>query len=76
MTRIGITVSRRVGNAVVRNQVKRWIREATRYELDQVTIVADIVVIAHPSAATAGYLALREQIASAFDEIEGRGARR
>lgn len=28
--RVGITVSSRVGNAVVRNRLKRWIREYVR----------------------------------------------
>lgn len=29
-SRLGITVSKKVGNAVVRNRIKRWIREAFR----------------------------------------------
>jgi len=30
LSRLGVTVSRKVGNAVVRNRVKRWVREAWR----------------------------------------------
>jgi RNase P protein component len=29
-SRLGITVSKKVGNAVVRNRIKRWVREAFR----------------------------------------------
>jgi ribonuclease P protein component len=32
--RVGITVSSRVGNAVVRNRLKRWIREYIRRHKD------------------------------------------
>jgi len=49
--RLGVTVSRRVGNAVVRNRVKRAIREwfrRWRWELED---GIDVVVIARPSAA-------------------------
>ena len=34
--RMGITVSRKVGGAVVRNRVKRWIRECFRRRADGV----------------------------------------
>ena len=50
-TRIGITVSRKVGNAVVRNRVKRRIREWFRQDRHNLASTMDIVVIAKPAAA-------------------------
>ena len=44
--RVGITVSRKVGSACVRNLVKRRIREAVRRELDPVMSGWDVVLIA------------------------------
>ncbi len=49
--RLGVTVSRRVGNAVVRNRVKRRIREWYRQVGRQQVVGRDIVVIARPGAA-------------------------
>jgi len=51
--RLGITVSTRVGNAVVRNQVKRWVREAFRAVATEWPSM-DVVVIARSSAPRAG----------------------
>jgi ribonuclease P protein component len=54
--RLGITVSRKVGNAVARNRVKRIVREfarqSTRADGERwVPGWCDLVVIARPSAA-------------------------
>jgi ribonuclease P protein component len=49
--RLGLTVSRRVGNAVTRNRVKRGIREWFRRERERLPVGADIVVIAREPAA-------------------------
>jgi len=51
--RLGITVSRQVGGAVVRNRVKRLVREFFRRCKHDIVPPRDIIVIARPDAATA-----------------------
>lgn len=62
--RIGITVSSKVGNAVERNRVKRWVREAWRAARAELPPV-DLVVIARPSAKAMGLDGARRALASA-----------
>ena len=50
--RLGVTVRRRVGGAVVRNRVKRHIREWFRRRREILDPGIDIVVIARASAAS------------------------
>ena len=56
VNRLGITVSKKVGGAVVRNRVKRWVKESYRLLPDIVGGQAfDIVIIARaPSGKLAG----------------------
>ena len=58
--RVGISVSRRLGGAVVRNRVKRLLREALRARGDQLERGHDYVVVARPDA---GPLAERDGLA-------------
>jgi ribonuclease P protein component len=60
--RLGITVSKKVGTAVVRNQVKRWVRESYRRAKAAAPDGVDFVVIARPSAAEAGYQGTAEEL--------------
>jgi ribonuclease P protein component len=48
--RLGITVTTRVGNAVVRNRIKRLVREFFRREKGRIPQAQDIVVIARRGA--------------------------
>jgi len=59
-TRLGISVGRRVGNAVVRNRVKRRVREAVRHRHAEIVPGHDLVFIARAPAATADWSALRD----------------
>lgn len=49
--RLGLSVSRKVGNAVVRNRWKRLIREAFRTQVDQMPSGLDLVVRPRKGAA-------------------------
>lgn len=49
-SRLGITVSGKVGNAVVRNRIKRRVREFFRRRRHELYPAADIVVIARKGA--------------------------
>ena len=48
--RLGVTVSRRVGNAVIRNRVKRGIREWFRRARERLPEGSDTIVIARTAA--------------------------
>ena len=52
-SRVGFVTSRRVGGAVVRNQVRRYLREAVRHSRPQLRPGCWIVVIARNYAARA-----------------------
>jgi ribonuclease P protein component len=60
--RIGITASRKVGGAVVRNRVKRGVREWFRRNRAALPEDADVVVIARPPAAALSTAELHGQL--------------
>jgi ribonuclease P protein component len=69
-TRLGITVSRRVGKAVVRNRVKRMVREIFRVSLCGHGPAQDILVIARAGADKLQYREVAAELGPVF-----RGAR-
>lgn len=60
LSRYGFSVSRRVGNAVRRNRIRRLLREILR--LTSLKQGWDIVFVARAAAAKANYAALRKSV--------------
>ena len=53
--RIGISVSKKVGNSIVRHRVTRLVRESYRLHEAMFNSGLDIVVVARPNAASVGF---------------------
>ena len=65
--RIGISVSKKVGNSVIRHRITRLIRESYRLQEDVFNSSLDIVVIARSTAREVGY----KEIESALLHLGG-----
>ncbi|MDX9720361.1 MAG: ribonuclease P protein component [Myxococcota bacterium] len=61
-TRIGLTVSRKIGPAVLRNRVKRRLRDVFRRNKMAFFAYLDVVVIARSGAANVDYASLRDEV--------------
>ena len=70
--RVGLTVSAKVGNAVVRNRVRRRLRELFRTRREALPKGLDMVLIARTSAAKAEW----QDFVRAFDRLEAQLQRR
>jgi ribonuclease P protein component len=70
--RIGITVSSKVANAVERNRVKRWVREAFR-EIQAELPPVDLVVVARKGAVDMGLAGARRALAGARAKLSAGG---
>jgi ribonuclease P protein component len=65
-TRLGITAPKRLGTAVLRNRIKRRIREIFRLHRQELPGGWDIVLNPRPGAATAAYPALERELLRLF----------
>ena len=74
--RVGFVVSKRIGNAVVRNRVTRRLREIIRPHLATLPAGSAIVVRALPGIDAQAFSALKDDVDSALGSASGKLARR
>lgn len=53
--RVGLSVGKRIGNAVTRNRIKRYLRQAFHELEEKVSPVKDIIIIARQPTKNMGY---------------------
>ncbi|MEO5653098.1 MAG: ribonuclease P protein component [Marmoricola sp.] len=70
--RIGLVVSKAVGNAVIRNLVKRRLRHLIRERLALLPDFSVLVVRAQPVAAAASYAVLGEELDRCLGKVLAR----
>ena len=68
--RLGLTVSTKVGCAVVRNRIRRRLREIYRLNEDKLISGADVVVVARVRAASSQYRQLENSFLKLADKLE------
>ncbi len=61
-SRLGLAVSRKVGNAVVRNKLKRRLREIFRCEKGASPCHRDMILIPRPGCSDLDFQSLKEQV--------------
>ncbi len=72
--RLGFTVTKRVGNAVVRNRTRRRLKEAARLTLAERPLVGvDLVLIGREGTRRRAFGALREDFRRALAKVGASG---
>jgi ribonuclease P protein component len=67
--RLGFTVTKKVGNAVVRNRTRRRLKEAARLVLEQRPVTgADVVLIGRDSTRKRNFITLQSDIRRALEK--------
>lgn len=74
--RLGLSVSRKVGKAVVRNTVRRRLREVFRLCVSEIPGDLDLVVSARPAASGATFEELRAEFGKALSRVGNQADRR
>ena len=67
--RLGFTVSTKVGHAVVRNRVRRRLREIYRLHEDRLSLGCDVVIVARVRAASSDYHQLEKSFLNLADKL-------
>jgi ribonuclease P protein component len=72
--RLGFAVPKAVGNAVVRNRIKRQLKEIWRERLERVPAGRDYVLVVRPGLPESAEARGHEWLAERVDEVLGKAA--
>lgn len=67
--RVGITTSKKVGKSVVRNRIRRLIRENLRLVIGSLPLGRDIVIVARKADEAAGFDSVGHELRSLFARL-------
>jgi ribonuclease P protein component len=70
VSRLGITVSRKIGNAVCRNRLKRWLRELFRQNYMLFRQATDVSIVAKRHAGQLSHSQVDQEILTVFARLE------
>jgi ribonuclease P protein component len=70
VTRLGVTISTKVGNSVVRHRIRRCLKELFRKRKDELPLGIDVVFIAKQQAAPGDLTALSRAFDQAVDRLQ------
>ena len=76
VARVGFTVTKKTGNAVVRNRIRRRLREACERQSDAFAPGTDYVIVARRPALAAPFDGLAEDLRAALDAARNKLDRR
>ena len=68
--RLGLRVSRKVGNAVVRNRIKRILRELFRLHQNELPATCDLVIVAHPTLLSMEHKLIEDHFRKLCEQIQ------
>lgn len=68
-SRVGVVASHKVGSAVARNKVKRWMRELFRRNKGRLGFSVDMLIVAKPEMKEARWADLNEQYLTALKQM-------
>lgn len=69
-SRLGLTTGTKLGSAVVRNRIRRRLREIVRAQEDKLPCGYDIVIVARTAAVNAEFSALAGAFTAAAEKLE------